>query len=633
MTGEVLEVPTATPVEAKTQYGPEQITLNPAEVVIKTADNLQEGLNRGVEPKKLMEGFVEGVYDWVDENIDNVNQGGNDKQPGGEPEQSDKEAKKSPQAVVPKEQVQLKETPEQQFQKAVQEHRKKYGLQADNLEGDPRFVQIKDQLMAEWFQKNPEPGQGKEELTDREKDQWRDWVNRKLAFQDTISQKAKEIYRTQYGEDFNRYQKYGVYQSLEEDPRFQSLLEAQRRRFTKIAEHSGNIQAINQAEAEAKNLFAQIYPEITKIYAIKNGELSKLIKNNESLTANDQITEPKRKILGFEREDRTGLIQRARWKENITYITPSGEKIFVKYATRQEGRRDNVSGLKHEAEIIRELEDDQIVPRVIDLKIYPDSKRGRLILENIEDGISLDQEKSDQLKNKANDVIQSTAEAHSIILKRGILLTDVNSGSYLITQKDSGIQTYLVDFELATRIEPKNKEDEERLLSAKEWFKGKDFSLNQKETNSITLEDLKKSEIHLWAKTMVEWLLGPSYSWEPIEIPPEKQEEYQRESERIRPHLIREIQTRAKKDYALIISSYTDFKDQVSEEKFINDEINRELPRRTDELLIGITLSERLKKAGIILDPKLEEFLARALSIDLEKRPSSFDDVINIKEN
>lgn len=633
MTGEVLEVPTATPVEAKTQYGPEQITLNPAEVVIKTADNLQEGLNRGVEPKKLMEGFVEGVYDWVDENIDNVNQGGNDKQPGGEPEQSDKEAKKSPQAVVPKEQVKLKETPEQQFQKAVQEHRKKYGLQADNLEGDPRFVQIKDQLMAEWLQKNPEPGQGKEELTDREKDQWRDWVNRKLAFQDTISQKAKEIYRTQYGEDFNRYQKYGVYQSLEEDPRFQSLLEAQRRRFTKIAEHSGNIQAINQAEAEAKNLFAQIYPEITKIYAIKNGELSKLIKNNESLTANDQITEPKRKILGFEREDRTGLIQRARWKENITYITPSGEKIFVKYATRQEGRRDNVSGLKHEAEIIRELEDDQIVPRVIDLKIYPDSKRGRLILENIEDGISLDQEKSDQLKNKANDVIQSTAEAHSIILKRGILLTDVNSGSYLITQKDSGIQTYLVDFELATRIEPKNKEDEERLLSAKEWFKGKDFSLNQKETNSITLEDLKKSEIHLWAKTMVEWLLGPSYSWEPIEIPPEKQEEYQRESERIRPHLIREIQTRAKKDYALIISSYTDFKDQVSEEKFINDEINRELPRRTDELLIGITLSERLKKAGIILDPKLEEFLARALSIDLEKRPSSFDDVINIKEN
>lgn len=277
MIGEVSEVATAPRVEPKMQPGPELPTLNTTEPVLKTADKLQEGLNRGVEPETLMKGFVEGVYDWVDENVDNVNQGGNDKQPRGEPEKIDTEAQKSSQVVVPKEQVQPKETPEQQFQKAVQEHREKYGLQADNLEGDPRFVQIKDQLMAEWLQKNPEPGQGKEELTDREKDQWRDWVNKKLAFQDTINQRASEIFRTQFGEDFDKYQKYGVCQSLEEDPRFQSLLEAQRRRFTKIAEHSGNIQAINQAEVEAKKIFSQMHPEVSKIYALKNPELANAI--------------------------------------------------------------------------------------------------------------------------------------------------------------------------------------------------------------------------------------------------------------------------------------------------------------------------------------------------------------------
>lgn len=269
------DTPPATPETSVTL--PQGETQNPSSFELKAppvssenlraAGNLDEGLSSGKDPEELMREFVQ------EENK------GNDSDTAAIPNSSEKK----PDQGQPSE-----KTPKEKFQEAIQQHQEKHGLQAANLESDPRYAQIKDQLMAQWLQNNPEPGQGKQELTDKEKDQWRDWVNRKLAFQDTLGQRARQIFEQHYREDFNKYQRYEVYQSLEEDPRFQSLLEAQRRRFTQIAEHSGNAQAINQAEAEAKKMFAQMYPEVNKIYAIKDERLQNNNKvETSSLDARD----------------------------------------------------------------------------------------------------------------------------------------------------------------------------------------------------------------------------------------------------------------------------------------------------------------------------------------------------------
>jgi len=79
-----------------------------------------------------------------------------------------------------------------------------------------------------------------------------------------------------------------------------------------------------------------------------------------------------RRVLGFKREDKSGWIQKARSKQNITYESTEGKSFFAKYATKMEGYRDTVAGLKKEKRMLDKLAATGVVPQAGELKFYPD---------------------------------------------------------------------------------------------------------------------------------------------------------------------------------------------------------------------------------------------------------------------
>lgn len=68
-------------------------------------------------------------------------------------------------------------------------------------------------------------------------------------------------------------------------------------------------------------------------------------------------------VLGFERKDLGGIIQRVRGKKNVRYINPKGHKFFTKYVNKKDGKRDNILGLKNEKYCLDLLADSGVHPK------------------------------------------------------------------------------------------------------------------------------------------------------------------------------------------------------------------------------------------------------------------------------
>lgn len=231
-------------------------------------------------------------------------------------------------------------------------------------------------------------------------------------------------------------------------------------------------------------------------------------------------------------------------------------------------------------------------PKTSELKIYPNEKRARLSIEQVP-GVSLDKMDDEQsnefLKEKAETTIHSTAEALEKIHQKNVLLVDVNEGSFLLDEKDEGISTHVVDFELAVDLSKKIPADSERAFR---WYANKDLALNMDEKIDHQDTDvLRKAEISLWARTLAERMIGLSDISKSVELPPEKQEEFDAMKVKISPILERQMMERAKKDYEYQsqIPKEDQFYELSTEDDFIQEEMERELPRKIEEALLGLT--------------------------------------------
>jgi serine/threonine protein kinase len=345
----------------------------------------------------------------------------------------------------------------------------------------------------------------------------------------------------------------------------------------------------------------------------------------------DNSLDHQRTVLGFGREDRSGMMQRIRGKENIQYTSPEGEEFFAKYVNQQEGQRDNIAGLKNEKHFLDLLTDSGVTPKSSELKIYQNGKRARLLMEQVP-GVSLDKmddEQSDEfLKKNTDDTIRSTAEALDKIHRRNVLLVDVNDGSFLVSQSDKGVSTHVVDFELAVDLNRKNSEDNEMAFR---WYADKDLGLTLGEDiDHQDPEILKKAEISLWARTLSERMIGFGDITESVELPPDKQQEFDAIKAKIEPVLKDQILKEAEKDYQRrsAVPKEERFSDLPSKEDFLQQEIARELPRRIEEELLGLTLAEKIKSRGIRVSEKSLDFMSRALSLELKNRPSDFSELV-----
>lgn len=340
-------------------------------------------------------------------------------------------------------------------------------------------------------------------------------------------------------------------------------------------------------------------------------------------------------ILGFQREDISGMIQKMRSKKNVRYESPDGEKFFSKYVNQQEGKRDNVAGLKKEKRMLDKLMETGVTPKVGGLKIYPNEKRARLIIENVP-GASLDKMDDNQveefLKKKAESTIRSTADALDKMHKNGVLLIDINDGAFLLNERDNKIITHLVDFELAVDLNDGTADNFKDALLFRS-IKDIGFRLDQ-EIDYQNSDILKKSEINLWARTLAERIIGFDDISKSIELPPEKQKEFNAAKEKISPILKRQITERARRDYQYQVeaSKKDQSYDLPSEDYFIQQELDEELPRQIEKELIGFTLEEKMKTKGVKLSKKTLDFMSRALNPELKNRPTDFSEYLSKSE-
>ena len=344
----------------------------------------------------------------------------------------------------------------------------------------------------------------------------------------------------------------------------------------------------------------------------------------------EQLKRHSKLVLGFQREDLREVIQRARGKENVRYTSPDGKEFFTKYVNQQEGKRDNIEGLINEKHILDLLADSGVTPKNSELKIYPNKKRARLVIEQVP-GVSLDHLDENQsakfLNEGAEKTIYSTADALYKIHQKGVLLVDINEGTFLLDKHDDKIETRLVDFELAVYLNNSKPEDRE---AAFWWYSGKDIGLRlNKQLDHQNPDVLKKSEVNLWARTLAGRMIGFSDMSASVDLPPEKQAEFDAMKSRIIPILEKQIKERAKKDYEyeFQIPKEDRFYELPTEDNFIQKELEREIPRQTNEELLGILLEEKLKAKGIIVSKEAVNFMSRALSPELQNRPSDFKEL------
>lgn len=357
---------------------------------------------------------------------------------------------------------------------------------------------------------------------------------------------------------------------------------------------------------------------------------------------NSRNKQRRRKILGIERDDYTGTIQRYRDKKNISYKLKDGKEVFAKYVSDQgNGAINNLEGIRNEVEILHKLEDTEITPKVIQFKEYPSHKKARLVTEKVS-GTSLDRltitesEKETIIEN----CILSTATSLQIIHERGIYIVDINEGTFLVNQ--NGEDCKIVDFEFA--IDSSNT-SENQLAVALNFrkplkYKSLDYPI------PLTVENVQRKEMYIWAKTMLDFIakiykLGDLIEMEiPLEnIPQEEREKIQEEVTRIREKIMPEIIEKAtrytqKEEIVIKIKSAFERRHNPSQtfEEFVNEQIIKESEKTASKIIntviIKLTLRHKLEKFGIKIPSKIISFLERCLDLDPNNRPNSFNDIL-----
>jgi serine/threonine protein kinase len=336
-------------------------------------------------------------------------------------------------------------------------------------------------------------------------------------------------------------------------------------------------------------------------------------------------------VLGFERTNINGLFQPMRGKKNIVYKTVEGVSMVAKYVNFKDGIRDNVAGMKREKQFLDLLEDTGLTPKVIDYKEYPNQKKVRLVLEKLP-GKSLDKmsifEKEDLMKNRAEEVILSSATSLEKVHQKGVLVVDVNEGTFLFDVQDETLKTYVLDFELSASTNPAV---EKELEFAKNWFARKDFAL--KLDSSLDLMDpetLTKSEVYLWAEMLVTSMIGLSEVQKKIELSDETQRKFDEAATKIEAKLSEDVIATLKNQYFLLIKQNPELvADYGFESDYINENFELKKQAKLQTVLLGISLEEKLKKHGISLSPKILKFLQDSLSIDFSQRPKNFQNLLN----
>ncbi|NQV12510.1 hypothetical protein HQ524_04055 [Candidatus Uhrbacteria bacterium] len=335
--------------------------------------------------------------------------------------------------------------------------------------------------------------------------------------------------------------------------------------------------------------------------------------------------------MGIKREDYTGDIQLTRGKQNIRYER-DGESAFAKIVTTHDGSRENLTRLKREKHALDKLRDTGIVPKVISFKEYGEDK-ARLLLEELP-GESFDhmpwQERAKFAKQHAQEIVSETGKSLHKIHNSGVFVVDVNVGTFLFdAEADDALGVHVLDLELAHDAD---SDDEESLRDSIDHFKRNDlgFTLAKQEGTTLPEDEelLMKAELYRWAKTMKKILI---HRYPELEIPTSKQEQLEAYLERIRPvleedlirkagGLFKRVQARGNEQDVNVIARGL--------EDFSSNYIKKNIDNALNGASSDFNFTELCEANGIDLPVQYSEFISQCLSMDIDSRPDSFEELI-----
>lgn len=328
--------------------------------------------------------------------------------------------------------------------------------------------------------------------------------------------------------------------------------------------------------------------------------------------------------LGFARNDRTDGDRVVRAKRIVEYQSPEGRHFYAKYAKNTEENPFNVSNLENEQVLLHILQTSGVVPKIGEIKYYPNAKhpaQARLLLEALP-GVSLEDSPYNQDQGRVlnpNDVIRATAKSLQIVHDHDILLVDVNPGSFIIDSPDGEMQSKIIDFEFGVYLK---QHSSQRYASAAHFLETNDPGLRFGDTGlkgsrltEHNKELLQAAEVYAWAMTMVQWLLGSIEQWPDVAVANDVQGRIDQDLN----YFFEQIRLAAEIFYARV-------SDEVDREHRIQNVIEHEAKK----LSISYTLKARLEQAGISLEPKILQFLEYSLKNMPESRFSHFTPIVRL---
>lgn len=337
----------------------------------------------------------------------------------------------------------------------------------------------------------------------------------------------------------------------------------------------------------------------------------------------------------FTRESKTHFAAKTRGKENVL-INDSAEifpSLFSKTVTDFEGKKvADVKALANEFRVLQKLQGTGITPEPIAFNLGKDGKKANLLMTKVNgEGLEWGLHGSEKNIGDFSSVIAATARATETIHQRGILIGDVNNGTFLIEPDSDGrsLKSNVVDFEFARDSGDLNsKETSASMLEM--YIHYGDTGLNVASFDKafkLDFNTAKKAELFAAAKAVVVHYLGSDFTWavDQSKLSEEDRQAYEKQLSQIEPSLETISKSDIAKDYENIKkdAARQNKSPDTTYDNYEKNELPKTLQYNINASMINITLPYLLEEKGIDAHSAAIGYLKEVLSPIIADRPSS----------
>lgn len=311
-----------------------------------------------------------------------------------------------------------------------------------------------------------------------------------------------------------------------------------------------------------------------------------------------------------------------RGKENLLVedARDNFSPLFSKSAQVTEKEPDMVQKMRREYRLLLQLRSSGVTPIPLLFKTNEDWTEGNLLTTTVKgkslEGLVGDDEITDVARDKFDEVVNATLSSLDAVHTRGVLVRDVNSGTFVvdgINEPEEHVRVSVVDFELGAE-----RDDMVSLLNKYkygQWYARDDLGYGIADaTKSVKLdfEVAKKVERHVAIQELFNAFLNYGDHIDLDALSPEDQVLYKMQYARIEPGLRRYFELKK--------SDYAGMSPDVLQRTMVV-----EMEAAKHRIMANITLPYLLEREGLNVSQETRDFLIASLSPFIEDRPDNYE--------